>query len=187
MGGKEEGAPIPDPLTRADGVRRDRPFARCDGTPGSTRISHSLRSPPLSHINAGSRRFRHNYYMMQTLIAKDLARFRRQPNLIDYAATRTAFDWAAARGLLDGLPGGRGLNIAHEAVDRHATGPRAARVALRWLGKDGERREFTYRELCRRDQPLRQRASRGSASARAIACSCCWGAFPNSTSPCSVR
>ena len=84
---------------------------------------------------------------MQTLIAKDLARFRRQPNLIDYAATRTAFDWATARSLLDGLPGGRGLNIAHEAVDRHATGPRAARVALRWLGKDGERREFTYRQL----------------------------------------
>ena len=85
--------------------------------------------------------------MMHTLIAKDLARFRRQPNLIDYAATRTAFDWATARALLDGLPGGRGLNIAHEAVDRHATGPRAARVALRWLGKDGERREFTYHQL----------------------------------------
>ncbi len=30
-----------------------------------------------------------------------------------------------ARADLDGLPGGRGLNIAHEAVDRHAAGARA--------------------------------------------------------------
>jgi len=84
--------------------------------------------------------------MTQASIAKDLKRLPRQPNLNDYAATRAGFDWAKARAMLDGLPGG-GLNIAHEAVDRHAQGPRAARVALRWLGKDGERREFTYREL----------------------------------------
>ncbi len=80
-------------------------------------------------------------------IIKDIARFPRRPNLVDYAAARSAFDWAKARAMLDGLPGGRGLNIAHEAVDRHAQGPRAGRVALRWLGKSGARREFTYREL----------------------------------------
>jgi acetyl-CoA synthetase len=67
--------------------------------------------------------------------------------LADYAATRAAFDWTKARALLDGLPEGQGLNIAHEAVDRHLRGPRADRVALRWLGKSGERREFTYRHL----------------------------------------
>ena len=49
--------------------------------------------------------------------------------------------------MLDGLPGGLGLNIAHEAVDRYAHSPRANRVAFRWLGKAGERREFTYRAL----------------------------------------
>ena len=80
-------------------------------------------------------------------IAKYPAQLSRRPNLVDYAAVRAGFDWADARKLLDGLPGGRGLNIAHEAVDRHANGPRADRVALRWIGKDGERREFTYREL----------------------------------------
>src|SRR5271169_5921367 len=85
--------------------------------------------------------------MMQTLIAKDLARFRRQPNLIDYAATRTAFDWATARALLDGLPGGRGLDIAHEAVDRHAGGPRSEQTALHWIGRTGGRRILTYRDL----------------------------------------
>jgi acetyl-CoA synthetase len=39
--------------------------------------------------------------------------------------------------LLDGLPGGRGYNIAHEAVDRHAQGARG----------ENERRELTYRDL----------------------------------------
>ncbi len=64
----------------------------------------------------------------------------------DDELTRATFSWAEARSWMDGLPGG-GLNIAHEAVDRHATGPRGTRVALRLLGKHGERREVTYREL----------------------------------------
>jgi acetyl-CoA synthetase len=54
--------------------------------------------------------------------------------------------WAPARAMLGGLPGG-GINIAHEAVTRHAAGPAAQRVALRWLGKDGSTRELTYAEL----------------------------------------
>ena len=52
-----------------------------------------------------------------------------------------------ARPSSTGLPGGRGLNIAHEAVDRHAAGPRRDRVALRWLGKTGAVRDFTYGDL----------------------------------------
>lgn len=54
--------------------------------------------------------------------------------------------WDDARQELDGLPGG-GLNIAHEAVDRHAAGPLRDQVALRWIGRDGEIREFTYGRL----------------------------------------
>jgi acetyl-CoA synthetase len=69
------------------------------------------------------------------------------PNMRDYEAARSAFTWEAARAKLDGLPGGRGLNIAHEAVDRHALGPRAERVALRWLGRNGDVRTLTYRAL----------------------------------------
>jgi acetyl-CoA synthetase len=52
----------------------------------------------------------------------------------------------AARRALAGLPGG-GLNIAHEAVDRHAAGALGGKVAIRWLGAQGARREITYREL----------------------------------------
>jgi hypothetical protein len=54
------------------------------------------------------------------------------------------FSWASARQLFDGLPGGRGLDIAHEAVDRHAAGANAGRVAFRWIGRSGESRNITY-------------------------------------------
>ena len=69
------------------------------------------------------------------------------PNLQDYDQTRAAFSWEQARRELAGLPDGRGLNIAHEAVDRHAAGPRRDHLALRWLGKNGEVRDHTYASL----------------------------------------
>jgi acetyl-CoA synthetase len=68
------------------------------------------------------------------------------PNLADYASACRTFDWAAAREELVGLPGG-GLNIAHEAVDRHAGGAGAAKVAIRWIGRDGTRRDLTFGDL----------------------------------------
>jgi acetyl-CoA synthetase len=79
-------------------------------------------------------------------IAKPPGGFRVEPNLKDYAAACAGFSWEAARARLDGLPGGRGLNIAHEAVDRHAQGPRAARAALRCVGRRGAR-ELSYAAL----------------------------------------
>ena len=72
--------------------------------------------------------------------------FREQPNLVDYERARREFDWANEREGLDLLPGGC-WNIGHEAVDRHGRGPRADHVAIRWLGRRGEVRDFTYRML----------------------------------------
>jgi acetyl-CoA synthetase len=69
------------------------------------------------------------------------------PHLEDYDATCAAFSWAAERRELDGLPNDNGLNIAHEAVDRHAAGPRHDHLAIRWLGKHGTVRDFTYAQL----------------------------------------
>jgi len=69
-----------------------------------------------------------------------------EPNLADYEAFRRTFTWEEARTALDGLPGG-GLNIAYEALDRHLTQGHGDRLALRWLGKDGTVRDFTYVEL----------------------------------------
>ena len=61
-------------------------------------------------------------------------------------APNAPLTWEQARGELAGLPGG-GFNIAHEAVDRHAAGPRAAHVALRWLRASGGARDISYAEL----------------------------------------
>jgi acetyl-CoA synthetase len=55
--------------------------------------------------------------------------------------------WQDARALLDGLPGGRGLNIAYEAVDRHVAAGRGERVALRCVAGDGAVTSVTYGQL----------------------------------------
>src|SRR3970040_1215069 len=80
------------------------------------------------------------------VISKAASRGRATPNLDDYERVGAGFFWENAPRALSGLPGG-GINIAHEAVDRHAAGARAGHLALRWLGKDGSRRDFTYRDL----------------------------------------
>jgi acetyl-CoA synthetase len=66
-------------------------------------------------------------------------------NLSDYPEAAKAFSWAQARALLDGLPGG-GLNIAHEAIDRHVIAGRGEKLALRWLGRDRVQ-DFSYSVL----------------------------------------
>ncbi len=80
-------------------------------------------------------------------IQKHPESFKTIPHLQNYAETRAAFSWDRIRGELQGLPEGKGLNIAHEAVDRHADGPLRERVALQWLGSDGAARAFTYGDL----------------------------------------
>ena len=80
-----------------------------------------------------------------SIIRKTVADLTVTPNLVDYAAVRAAFSWSTARGELAGLPGG-GLNIAYEAVERHALGARRDHVAFRFLG-DAEPRDVTFGEL----------------------------------------
>jgi acetyl-CoA synthetase len=82
-------------------------------------------------------------------IQKDLQSSKTTPNLVDYAAACAEFSWAKAEQDLSNLPGERGLNIAYECVDRHAQGARRDDLALRWLGKQGEVRDFTYGALWR--------------------------------------
>lgn len=80
-------------------------------------------------------------------IAKVPGRADVAPNLVDYEREARRFSWDRARTELEGLPNGRGLNIAHEAVDRHARGPRAEHVALRCIGKDARVRDVTFGAL----------------------------------------
>jgi acetyl-CoA synthetase len=82
------------------------------------------------------------------VIRKTAHDLRVAPNLSDYDAQRRAFSWEQARGALSGLPGG-GLNIAHEAVDRHASGPLAARTALRFVSRAGAPLDIDFAALAR--------------------------------------
>jgi acetyl-CoA synthetase len=69
------------------------------------------------------------------------------PDLHDYQRIREAFSWDLAEGSLAGLPGGGGLNIAYEAVDRHVAEGRGGHVALRWIAKGKQTKELSYAEL----------------------------------------
>jgi len=79
-------------------------------------------------------------------------RIRKQPrdyfgaNLQDYEEYAKRFAWSQARALLDGLPNG-GLNIAHEAIDRHVLAGRGNKLALCWIGRDDQIRDFSYSAL----------------------------------------
>ena len=80
-------------------------------------------------------------------IVKPPANDGRIPNLRDYGRGWSEFSWGEARRRLDGLPGGCGLNIAHEAIDRHTAGLHGNRLALRWISRTGARRDFTFDDL----------------------------------------
>jgi acetyl-CoA synthetase len=85
--------------------------------------------------------------LLWTAIKKTPASWVVPPNLLDYGEACAAFSWDNIRREMEGLPGGRGLNIAHQAVDRHAEGLLRDHLAMRWLGSDGTIRDFTYGQL----------------------------------------
>jgi acetyl-CoA synthetase len=68
-------------------------------------------------------------------------------NLEDYEKVRGTFSWDSVTTELSGLPGNKGLNIAYEAVDRHALGHLKNIIALRCIRKDRSFQDFTYSDL----------------------------------------
>jgi acetyl-CoA synthetase len=86
--------------------------------------------------------------MRANRIDKTPAELRVTPNWPATPQARAAFSWEQEAKGLSGLPGG-GLNLAYEAVDRHAAGPLRGHTALRLLFRDGCRREVSYGELAR--------------------------------------
>ena len=67
--------------------------------------------------------------------------------LSDYEKIRASFSWENVVQELSGLPDGKGLNIAHEAVDRHANSNLKNVVAFRFIHKDRSFYDFTYSDL----------------------------------------
>lgn len=68
-------------------------------------------------------------------------------NLSDYDKVKATFSWKYCARELSGLPDGKGLNIAYEAVDRHAQNHLKNTVALRFIRKDRSTEDFTYSDL----------------------------------------
>ncbi|MBF4764644.1 acetate--CoA ligase [Nocardioides islandensis] len=69
------------------------------------------------------------------------------PGGTTYDEDRASFTWERARAELAGLPGGRGLNIAHEAVDRHVDEGRGDVTAIRCIAVDGSVTDISYAQL----------------------------------------
>jgi acetyl-CoA synthetase len=82
-------------------------------------------------------------------IVRDPAALPVRPNLQDWAQARAEFSWATLRREVYGSSNGSG-NMAVMALDRHACGPAANKVALRCLGEDGASRDLTYSRLAAR-------------------------------------
>jgi len=70
-------------------------------------------------------------------------------NIVPDGQGNRGFTWQQAARDLDGLPDGAGLNIAHEAVDRHVQRGTGGRVALRWIAHDGTVTDVDYAGLSR--------------------------------------
>lgn len=76
----------------------------------------------------------------------DVYGMRRRPNLIDYEEMRDGFSWDQAHKYLDWFEAGR-LNMAYEAIDRHAHTSRKEKIALFWEGSNGEEERYTFKDL----------------------------------------
>ncbi len=84
--------------------------------------------------------------MHPTLITKTMGECPVTPNWLDSRQARERFSWQAQAAELAGLPG-RGLNLAFEAVDRHALGERREHTALRLVERNGGCRDISYAQL----------------------------------------
>ena len=80
-----------------------------------------------------------------TIQKPDIKDMKVAPNL-DYDKVRGNFDWNEMYGELDWLPGG-GLNMAYEAIDRHANGRNRDKLAMIWEGKNGEKEQYTFGQM----------------------------------------
>lgn len=69
------------------------------------------------------------------------------PNLPAYEAFCRSFNWQNEQKYLDGLPMQKGVNIAYEAIERHAKGRLKDTIALRWIQKDKTTKDFSYQDL----------------------------------------
>jgi acetyl-CoA synthetase len=68
------------------------------------------------------------------------------PNLVNYEKMRKEFKWEEVMKSLEGFDQG-GINIAYEAIDRHLKTPLKDKIALFWMGKNGNTEDYTFHDL----------------------------------------
>lgn len=73
---------------------------------------------------------------------------RRVPNMANYEEMRKKFKWEDVSLELEGL-GEERLNIAYEAITRHAKGKNRDKIAMYWHGKHGNEETYTFSDLDR--------------------------------------
>ncbi|MFH1870515.1 MAG: acetate--CoA ligase [Pseudomonadota bacterium] len=82
------------------------------------------------------------------IIRKTAADLRTAPNFADYDGERRRFSWESVGRELAVQPGGA-LNIAWQAVDRHATGALRDKTAFRFRARSKPHRDVGFGELAR--------------------------------------
>ena len=84
----------------------------------------------------------------QPIVKPALDQFPVPPNLDDWQTRRASHTWEDVHTELDGLPNSGGINIAHEAIDRHAN-KTPDKIALRWVSAEGDVEDYSYSDLKR--------------------------------------
>ncbi|MFH1064435.1 MAG: acetate--CoA ligase [Candidatus Woesearchaeota archaeon] len=79
------------------------------------------------------------------IIKKDLKKVSIKPNLLDYEKTYRSFSYKNIEKELSWFKNGK-LNAAHNAIDKHINTWRKNKVALYWIGDEGEKK-YTFLEL----------------------------------------
>ena len=73
--------------------------------------------------------------------------------LINYENTYKNFNWEGVRSNFDHFSD-NGVNIAHEAIDRHADNGSKNKVALYWEDEDNTKKQLTFSDIKRQSSKL---------------------------------
>lgn len=78
--------------------------------------------------------------------SKNLADFKFEPNVKNYSQLAKDFRWTQANSEISYFAGGS-LNMAYNAIDRHAESWRKNKIALYWENDKGDQEEFTFSQM----------------------------------------
>jgi acetyl-CoA synthetase len=81
------------------------------------------------------------------IIKKEVNKFSKAPNLLDYDKTYQSFSWEKAEKEFVEFFSDGTLNIAYNCIDRHAIGKNKNKTALLFESAKGEKEQYTFSDL----------------------------------------